>query len=341
VVGDTDGDSISDGDEVLVHGSNPLNADTDGDAMPDGWEIAHGLAPAVASSFDDDDGDRYPDVFEYTYSTDPNDDASTPTPTSLVNGAGGGTHTTISAALSAANVANGAYQIVGIAPGVYTGAANLRDVTISSTKPKLLFIGLQGAKETIIDGGQTNFGWLIQNSAVISSLTFRNTQGALLVQSPSKEVRFVDLIVRDNMSPVTTYPTAGLQVSSMATGGKVYVVGSTFVDNAGEPTVKQIKINAGAATMLNTVVWSQTSGTMVGGTLTTNNCLVKGQTLTGTGNLAGNVDPKLLSDGPSVGFTAPKRGRNGRAVTHRYRWRTSPQHHARHRCRPVQRLGWR
>jgi pectin methylesterase-like acyl-CoA thioesterase len=95
----------------------------------------------------------------------------------VVNGAGGGTHTTISAALSAANVANGAYQIIGIAPGVYTGVPNLRDVTISSTKPKLLFIGLQGAAKTIIDGGQVNAGWMIQNSAVISSLTFRKTEG--------------------------------------------------------------------------------------------------------------------------------------------------------------------
>jgi hypothetical protein len=299
---DTDGDSISDGDEVLVHGSNPLNTDTDGDAMPDGWEITHGLAPAVASAFDDDDGDRYPNIFEFTYSTDPSDRASTPTPTYVVNGAGGGTHTTISAASSAANLANGAYQIIGIAPGVYTGVVNLRDVTITSTKPKLLLIGLQGAAKTIIDGGYTNQGWLIQNSAVISSLTFQNTrEGALVVQSPAKEVRFVDLIVRDNISTGANFPSPGLFVSSMATGGKIYVVGSTFLDNTGAPPVKQIRIAAGAATLVNTVVWSQTSGTMVAkdnsGTLTTNNCLVKGQTLIGTGNLAGNVDPKLLSDG--------------------------------------------
>jgi hypothetical protein len=314
-IDDTDGDSISDGDEVLVHGSNPLNTDTDGDTMPDGWEISHGLAAAVASAFDDDDGDRYPNIFEYTYSTDPSEGASMPTPTYVVNGAGGGTHTTISAALSAANVANGAYQIVGIAPGVYTGVANLRDVTISPTKPKLLFIGLQGAAKTVVDGGQVNQGWLIQNTAVISSLTFRNTlEGALIVQSPAKEVRFVDLIVRDNTSTGANFPSPGLFVSSMATGGKVYVVGSSFLDNRGEPSVQQIRIAAGAATIVNTVVWSQTSGTMVakenGGTLTTMNCLVKGQTLTGTGNLAGNTDPKLLVDG-HLRRISPLRGAGG------------------------------
>ena len=74
----------------------------------------------------------------------------------------------------------------------------------------------------------------------------------------------------------------------------------TFLDNTGAPTVKQIDVDAGAAMLVNTVVWSQTSGTMVAkganATLTANHCLVKGQTLTGTGNLAGNVDPRLRFD---------------------------------------------
>jgi len=302
VVADTDGDGVSDGDEVLVHGSSPLSTDTDGDDMPDGWEITQGVSPTVANTFADDVGDQYPNVFEYPYSTDPGNVASAPTPTYVVNGAGGGTHTTIGAALGAANVANGAYQIIGIAPGTYTGSANLRTgVTITSSKPKLLFIGLQGAAETIIEGDQVNSGWLIQNSDVISSLTLQKVAMALLIQSPSKEVRFVDLIVRDDTSSNPNYPTPGLDVSSMATGGKVYVVGSTFLDNTGAPSIKQIKIGAGAATIVNTVVWSQTTGTMVAatgsGTLTTNNCLVKGQTLTGTGNLPGSVDPKFFLDG--------------------------------------------
>lgn len=59
--------------------------------------------------------DRYPDVFEVRKGSDPNDQSSIPTATYVVNGAGGATHTTISAALSAANVSNGANQIIGIA----------------------------------------------------------------------------------------------------------------------------------------------------------------------------------------------------------------------------------
>src|SRR5207302_4327160 len=108
--------------------------------------------PALANGFDDADGDRYPNVFEYAKSTDPNDRASIPTPTYVAKVAGAGTHTDIGSAVAAANLANGAYQIIGVAPGVYWGDANLRGVTLPSTKPKLLIIGLDGAAKTIVDG---------------------------------------------------------------------------------------------------------------------------------------------------------------------------------------------
>ncbi|HSO41019.1 MAG TPA: hypothetical protein VLT33_51190 [Labilithrix sp.] len=308
LVADTDADGLSDGDEVNVHGTNPLVTDTDGDDMPDAWEVAHGLAPLVANGFEDADGDRYPNVFEYAGSTDPSDRASVPTPTYVVNAAGGGSHTTISAALSAANVVNGAYQIIGIAPGVYTGGANLRDVTITSAKPKLLFIGLEGAAKTTIDGGLANYGWYLGNSAVISSLTFRKAVVALYVDAPGKEVRFVDLLVRDNVGPSWA---AGVHVNAAA---KVHIVGSTFLDNTGATAAQQIWNGNGAATILNTVVWGQASGTMLAkdasATLTTNHCLVKGQTLTGTGNLAGSVDPKLRSDARPL-WDSPLRGAGG------------------------------
>jgi pectin methylesterase-like acyl-CoA thioesterase len=151
--------------------------------MTNGEEYTYGFVPNANDAFADADGDRYPNVFEVRKGSDPNSQSSIPTPNYVVNGAGGGTHTTISAALTAANVANGAYQIIAIAPGVYLGTANTVNVSIASTKPELLFIGLQGAGQTIIDGEQTNVGWNIQNSAVVASLTFRNTPRALTVQS--------------------------------------------------------------------------------------------------------------------------------------------------------------
>lgn len=282
------------------------STDADGDGMPDDWEVAHGLDPTLTNAFEDADGDRYPNIFEYALGTLPNDPASYPAPTYVVNAGGGGTHTTVRAALTAANEnpQNGAYQIIGIAPGVYRGPANLGDVVTSPLtgtlpSPSLLFIGLEGAEKTIIDGGKLYLGWTIRSNAVVSSLTFRNTLGALAVgienDTPTKEVRFVDLLVRDNTS--TTWRTAGVHVT---VAEQVHVVGSTFLDNGGAPTTKQIYSQRGTLTLANTVVWATQTGTMVnvasGAALRTDYCLVKGQTLPGTGNLGGTVDPQIRSD---------------------------------------------
>ena len=45
---DTDGDGLSDGDEVLKYGTNPLNPDTDVDGYPDGVEVRGGYNPRGA-----------------------------------------------------------------------------------------------------------------------------------------------------------------------------------------------------------------------------------------------------------------------------------------------------
>jgi hypothetical protein len=47
---DTDGDGLSDGAEVHVHGTNPLLTDSDGDGFTDGFEVSTGFDPASAAS---------------------------------------------------------------------------------------------------------------------------------------------------------------------------------------------------------------------------------------------------------------------------------------------------
>jgi len=42
---DTDGDGLSDSEEVDIHGTNPLVADTDGDGLNDGDEVEYGTNP--------------------------------------------------------------------------------------------------------------------------------------------------------------------------------------------------------------------------------------------------------------------------------------------------------
>ncbi len=68
-VADTDGDGLTDGDEVNVHGTDPLDKDTDGDLLWDSDEVFnHGTDPLVA----DTDGDGLSDGAEVnTHGTDP------------------------------------------------------------------------------------------------------------------------------------------------------------------------------------------------------------------------------------------------------------------------------
>ena len=309
---------MDDGWEVQHFGdlSQGDTDDFDADDMTNGEEYLYGFDPTVGDSFDDADGDRYPNIFEIHNGGHPNNPTILPTPTFVVDGAGGGTHQTVIDAIDAADVQNGAYQIIGIAPGVYTGSANVVGVALWSDKPKFLVIGLEGAASTIIDGSGTEYGWNVYNSAVISSLTFRKTALAINVIAPSNEVRLVDLLVMDNSNP--SY-TSGVYVADVAS---VHVVGSTFLDNRGFASdAEQIYIANGAATIVNTVVWGATSGPMLaagpfGATLTTNYSLVKGQTLSGTGNLAGTLDPKLRSDG-RLRSDSPLRGAGGTVVQSR------------------------
>lgn len=64
---DSDADSLSDGDEVLVHKSNPLSADSDQDGIADFNEVEQGTSPILA----DTDNDGLLDNAEPALGTDP------------------------------------------------------------------------------------------------------------------------------------------------------------------------------------------------------------------------------------------------------------------------------
>ena len=67
LVADTDGDGVSDYDELFVYGTNPLLRDTDGDGMDDAWEIANGLNPLVNDAAGDLDMDGLTNKEEYDH----------------------------------------------------------------------------------------------------------------------------------------------------------------------------------------------------------------------------------------------------------------------------------
>ncbi|MDY6837608.1 MAG: hypothetical protein SWH78_06515 [Thermodesulfobacteriota bacterium] len=84
---DTDGDGISDYDEINEYGTDPYKVDTDGDGLNDGDELAYWGedwyvdydADGLTNLLDmDSDGDGFSDGEERVKGTDPADSASTP-----------------------------------------------------------------------------------------------------------------------------------------------------------------------------------------------------------------------------------------------------------------------
>ncbi|MEW6535628.1 MAG: right-handed parallel beta-helix repeat-containing protein [Candidatus Auribacterota bacterium] len=70
---DTDLDGLKDSDEINTHGTNPALPDSDYDRMPDGWELANGLNPLTSNGITDSDSDDLTNYEEYFLGTDPVD----------------------------------------------------------------------------------------------------------------------------------------------------------------------------------------------------------------------------------------------------------------------------
>ncbi len=75
---DDDGDGLTNHDEIMVYGTDPLSWDTDRDGMRDGVEVAYGLDPTMHDALDDADGDGLPNGYEVIYDIDPTDPADPP-----------------------------------------------------------------------------------------------------------------------------------------------------------------------------------------------------------------------------------------------------------------------
>ncbi len=66
---DSDDDNLSDGAEVGMHETDPLNSDIDGDGMPDGWEVYHSLNALTNDAAFDPDSDNFNNLHEYLIDT--------------------------------------------------------------------------------------------------------------------------------------------------------------------------------------------------------------------------------------------------------------------------------
>ena len=211
---DTDGDGMSDSDEIM-NGFDPLtHEDTDNDGMSDVWEFTNGLNWLVDDSLDDFDGDRIPNIFEFHHRTDASLLTDAPQATSEVNPATGNIdpndniYATIHDALSAVAVRdadnNGSadsYQILLVRSGVYS------EKVVISELPMLL-LGELGASTGPVEvrSNQSGSAMVIDSASVVDGFVITHQSGitgnGLSVHSgiwqESLRRRLVNSIVKGN-----------------------------------------------------------------------------------------------------------------------------------------------
>ncbi len=201
-VADTDADGANDGAEVTA-GTNPLDSDSDDDLMPDGYELTKGLNPLdPRDDLDDKDGDRIPNYYEYVRGTDPILAASIPAMDYTVNPAGGGTHTTIAAAVAAAKSAAGDCKIILLKKAIYSYSGG---VTLDGKR--LLILGEQGpsipeiVSQSADPGFRLNASGIVVNGVLLRNQTFLNAAPGVSVAPPAgTRVKMANCILTGNYS---------------------------------------------------------------------------------------------------------------------------------------------
>ncbi len=171
---DTDGDSLSDGDEALIRATDPLNKDTDNDILSDGDEVnLYGTSPLMA----DTDGDGVNDGVEAASQTDPLDPfdplptatptlilpTNTPTPVPPTATATATSTSTPTATATATATATESPTETATATATATAAVGF-EVSCSSSLPNLdglVSPGEWGSTPTFSFAAGTDAAWLV------------------------------------------------------------------------------------------------------------------------------------------------------------------------------------
>ena len=152
---DTDGDGLSDGDEVNIYSTNPIILDTDSDGLNDGDEVnVYSTNPSIL----DTDGDGLNDSDEISLTTDPSD--SDTDGDTLLDGAETNTGTWISISDTGTDPLSNDSDSDGLNDGVETNTAEYIDASDTGTDPN----DSDTDDDGVPDGAETNTDVYVSSS---------------------------------------------------------------------------------------------------------------------------------------------------------------------------------
>lgn len=305
---DTDGDGVSDGDELYTYGTKFYAADTDGDGIPDGYEVAEGLDPLADDAYADLDNDGIPNLAEYLKGTHAGSAGSVPSPDKIVGP--GQTYTTIASALSSLTADD---KIIQVNPGTYvenlSNSARRVFMIAQSSDPYATVI--QGAAA----GSQT---FVTSKNLYLRGFSLVGNGASGLYLSGSCRLTAVQCVLRGHVQGISSSPTSGLSnavdltncLIQDGTSYGIYCNDTTTVKlthctvsghGGGVATGSGWGIYAsyrpGTITVTDSVLWN--SGTSeiyytgaAAGLNVTYSCIRGSSVLTGAGNI--NTDPQLV-----------------------------------------------
>ena len=204
--------------------------DSDDDQMPDDWETAQ-FGSIAADPLDDADGDRYPNIYEYAYASDPLDIASTPDfnaghPTHFRVDAQGSSKGNAEASLSTAIewAETFDYALIEVMPGEYVDALSIDGAD------SLLLIAPAGAATTTLSSDD-DYGSAveIESNVILDGFTLGySRQGLKLSLAEGESVAVRNCVIAQNGWNVTNINGSGVYQS----GGHSIFVNCMILDNA-------------------------------------------------------------------------------------------------------------
>lgn len=298
----TDGTNFSAPSNIIsVEGTDPSVADTDADGMTDAFEVLHGLDPYYDDAYEDADGDRYPNIYEFARGSDPSDAESVPVADYIAEAGAtpvGNVYATIQAALDQVSAD---HRIVQIRDGVYSGSGNV-NLTVSGSHP-VLILSERGAAYVAIDGSGTTGLINTAGNVVLDGLSLWNgsaTEGGA-IHSAGGSLLVINCVFSGNHA---VQNGGGIHQEA----GRTTVIHSTFLDNTAGTAGSAIYAEAGEASVMKSILWNSGTTVEIGSSgtavpITVEDSVVRGG-FPGSGNINSDplvrLDGHLTSDSPAI-----------------------------------------